>query len=469
MLQALKLDAPTTAPPRSREPEPEISGLEPGFAAYLAQATGWIPAPPAAAPTVPEAAKSTESPSRNPRLPVERAEAQGQGPDPRPTAVRDTGSQAPETPARSAESTQMAVPEGDAPSSVPPESPAGTPGAPEGKETSAPLNRVPDEKGNAAVPAGAVLQAAVEAAPGIAPRVPTRASRLEGEPGLAKAPTLASPRPAEDLGLNLRVEPEAARTWSATGTALRPLQEFLAQPRPPLETPAPLREAPPAQAPAPPAQNPGEGQHGTPAPTTASQTSPEGSPTGAPLLQQATLAGRTPLTNRTLATGTALPTTPMTGAVAVSAVQAPEASQTLSQPRVTMPALQVEGSIRWMIQNRQRGAELHLHPESLGRVTIRLTVEGTEVHARVWASEASTLPLLQEHRTHLEQALRDQGLSLGSFDLNQGSRGDASPEPHKPQTGPTALPAADSGSPQQELPTQGTVLPGGARLLEVFA
>lgn len=85
---------------------------------------------------------------------------------------------------------------------------------------------------------------------------------------------------------------------------------------------------------------------------------------------------------------------------------------------------QVEGSIHWMLRSQEKGAELQLHPENLGRITISLKVEGTEVHAQVWASETSTLTVLQDHRAALQQSLQQQGLSLGSFDLHSGNRGE---------------------------------------------
>jgi flagellar hook-length control protein FliK len=84
---------------------------------------------------------------------------------------------------------------------------------------------------------------------------------------------------------------------------------------------------------------------------------------------------------------------------------------------------QVEGSIRWMIQNKVQGAELQLHPESLGRVVIQLKVEGQNVHARLWASESTSLTALQDHKSFLESSLKEQGLNLSSFDLHSGARG----------------------------------------------
>jgi flagellar hook-length control protein FliK len=87
------------------------------------------------------------------------------------------------------------------------------------------------------------------------------------------------------------------------------------------------------------------------------------------------------------------------------------------------PMAQMDGSVKWMLRNDQQSAEIQLYPEHLGKVTIRLRVEGNEVHARVWASEASTLPALREHRTFLESSLKEQGLQLSSFDLQHGKGG----------------------------------------------
>jgi len=83
---------------------------------------------------------------------------------------------------------------------------------------------------------------------------------------------------------------------------------------------------------------------------------------------------------------------------------------------------QVETGLRWMLKGGSQEAQLQLHPESLGQVTIHLKVDGGEVHARLWITEPASVQVVREGRPHLEQALRDQGLQLGSFDLQQGHR-----------------------------------------------
>jgi flagellar hook-length control protein FliK len=75
-----------------------------------------------------------------------------------------------------------------------------------------------------------------------------------------------------------------------------------------------------------------------------------------------------------------------------------------------------------MLKGGTQEAELQLHPDSLGQVTIHLKVEGGEVHARLWITEPASMQAVQEGRPHLEMALKEQGLQLGSFDLQQGHR-----------------------------------------------
>lgn len=137
------------------------------------------------------------------------------------------------------------------------------------------------------------------------------------------------------------------------------------------------------------------------------------------------------------------------------------------QAHVPSLAQQVEGGIRWMLRNASPGAELQLHPEALGRVRIELRVEGGDVHARLWASDPKSLPVLQEHRAFLEVSLKEQGLNLGSFDLRQQSN-----QPH-PQFGgqgssghfwPTEAPA-----PRQDAPIRPAETGASPRRIELIA
>lgn len=150
--------------------------------------------------------------------------------------------------------------------------------------------------------------------------------------------------------------------------------------------------------------------------------------------------------------------TPVTPAAGAPPAQAPPS-----------PMPQIEGSIRWMVRHREQEAELQLHPEHLGRINISLKVEGTEVHARIWASESTTLEVLQEHRSFLQHSLQQQGLNLGSFDLQSGYRGEdaRSGGDTRPSSSPRAiLPGIDS---VQEVPTATAIIDANPHRIELFA
>jgi len=137
------------------------------------------------------------------------------------------------------------------------------------------------------------------------------------------------------------------------------------------------------------------------------------------------------------------------GAVRVTAAAAAQPAQATRQQDLLG---QVDGSIRFLVKNQDQSAELQLHPESLGRVQVKLTVEGTVVHAKLWASEAAAVPVLQEHRSYLEDSLRSQGLTLGSFDLQQGRREDQAPLPTPADTGLAAAGGTIQARAGQESP-----------------
>jgi flagellar hook-length control protein FliK len=120
----------------------------------------------------------------------------------------------------------------------------------------------------------------------------------------------------------------------------------------------------------------------------------------------------------------ALTALPRTSTPAAGSTPAAPPANTPAQPSslATPLATQVEGGVRWMLKGGSQEAQLQLHPDSLGQVTIHLRVEGGEVHARLWVTEASSVQAVQEGRPHLEASLKEQGLQLGSFDLQQGQR-----------------------------------------------
>jgi flagellar hook-length control protein FliK len=118
-----------------------------------------------------------------------------------------------------------------------------------------------------------------------------------------------------------------------------------------------------------------------------------------------------------------------------------------AQPSATV--VQVEGGLRWMLKGGVQEAQLQLHPDSLGQVTIHLKVVGNEVHARMWIREPGSVQAVQEGRPHLEMSLKEQGLQLGSFDLQQGQR----PFQESPSTPSFREPStSDPSTARQEAP-----------------
>jgi flagellar hook-length control protein FliK len=150
----------------------------------------------------------------------------------------------------------------------------------------------------------------------------------------------------------------------------------------------------------------------------------------------------------------------------------PALGSTPAAPPPNTPALptplvaQVEGGLRWMLKGGSQEAQLQLHPDSLGQVTIHLRVEGGEVHARLWVTEAASVQAVQEGRPHLEASLKEQGLQLGSFDLQQGHR----PFQEAPSTPAyPGRPVMDLVIAGQEAPAQPVATILNSRHVELYA
>lgn len=173
---------------------------------------------------------------------------------------------------------------------------------------------------------------------------------------------------------------------------------------------------------------------------------------------------------RTESLGMQPSTVPSAAPAGPAATVAPRAEVAATWQVPVPPVLQqVESGIRWMLRNASPGAELQLHPEALGRVRIELKVEGGEVHARLWASDPKSIPVLQENKAFLEVSLKEQGLNLGSFDLRQNSQ---QPHPDFAQGGargqfwPTEATAPESG---QDAPTRPVHRAANPRRIELIA
>ncbi|MCP3854970.1 MAG: hypothetical protein GY745_11300 [Actinomycetia bacterium] len=94
---------------------------------------------------------------------------------------------------------------------------------------------------------------------------------------------------------------------------------------------------------------------------------------------------------------------------------------------------QVSASIASTVRTLQDGSHrllLRLHPEELGSVVLELTVSGERVDVRLLAQQVGTRDLLNQTADELRQDLGQNGLSLGSMDvdLERGPESDSADE-----------------------------------------
>ncbi len=247
--------------------------------------------------------------------------------------------------------------------------------------------------------------------------VPLPSRSTARRPGMAEAPAALAESTAIPAGQG-RIVPALAAPEQPSMEAL-PTRADSGLPvslQPP-QSPSPLGTRPPAPALPGGQQAPGSPDDALPRPGLESSHPAPAAPQapGQKPDLQAPISGARPADGATLA-GFSVQARPTEVAAPIS--PAPHAPPTPPAP----PALQVEGGLKWMLKGGAQEAQLQLHPESLGQVTIHLKVEGGEVHARLWITEPTSMQALRDGRPHLELSLREQGLQLGSFDLQQGSR-----------------------------------------------
>ncbi len=486
MLQALKVDTPASRPALSRERESAPDLQDQAFSGFLASAASFaiLPGPAPAATPTPRPERSTRSEA--PRAP-ERASPSSERPETR--RAREQGERA--VPSDRVEDAQS---QAKAPVEAPEGEGARTDAA--GKDQTKAQQPVPTAReaiqpqptAEAAIPAPSEVELAlakgspateglVAAAPGTAQQVPRAGAppeRVATQEQLAAAVPMSLPSSKAQAaleqaapGVQLRFQFSEGAPTSAV-TAKPALTELLSLPRPEMETPKPvfnsqrIEAQAPKEAPAPPAATATPPKEVSAAPTPGTPTTMMGREAIlAPALKPETLPGK-PLTGTEAPLGVAGPAT-VRGTTPVQATAMAEGT------KANATFTQMDGTIRWLIKNQEKGAEIQLNPESLGRVVIKLRVEGGEVHARVWASEASTVPLLQDQKAALEASLKQQGLSLGSFDLQQGHRGNDAQRSQGSEFLPSGAGIAERGERKQDVPTVASPALGGAHLLEVFA
>ncbi len=484
MLQSVKVgpSSGAPAPPQVRSEGPSLGeGLDPGFAGLLAQWVGGMALPaPAATVAPPEPSVRVESG-------IPEAPAAAERWSPRTTAPeRGTERAAPKGEPEGAP--RDTAPKEAAPTDKPTAEPMEGEAAPPVTRAGTPHTKVQTQTAEVGVQvtrdAMAVL---VEEAPGAqAQQVPqsiaSKASegprlvhRVEGQFLASAAPTT----PGEKAPALTPSEPksgQAAPTQPpAAGPAAMPLRELMARPLPALDTPLPVRQS--QESPRPPGRDRDLAQHpeAVAANAQATPTRPAASEIPATLAASQVREARAAILfaktePKVLNPGSGVPLA-VGGGVALNRLA--EAKALTAAPAQTLRSSavfqQVEGSIKWILKHQEQGAELQLHPEALGKVIIRLKMEGSQVHAQLWASDAASVPVLTSHRAFLEASLAEQGLSLGSFELQSGHRGQHS------QEGPTDRPtrklvAVPTGAGSlQEMPVSTTPTLLSAYRIEVYA
>lgn len=87
-----------------------------------------------------------------------------------------------------------------------------------------------------------------------------------------------------------------------------------------------------------------------------------------------------------------------------------------------VPALhQIVDRIRVMTQHGQTEVQLHLHPESLGQLSIQLHMVDGDIAVRMVTETAQAQKLIQDHLPQLKAAFTTQGLQLNDMAVAVGS------------------------------------------------
>ena len=124
-----------------------------------------------------------------------------------------------------------------------------------------------------------------------------------------------------------------------------------------------------------------------------------------------------------------------TGDAGTSAVAAPPpqaASSALPQVQVLAPvgtsafATELNQHITWFATQDIKHARIRLHPEELGMLDLKITVQHGNVDVAFTAQHPGAVLALQQSLPQLDQMLAQQGLSLGHSEVSQHGREDAS-------------------------------------------
>jgi len=240
-----------------------------------------------------------------------------------------------------------------------------------------------------------------EAAQAETPAAAKPAESITPEPEAVKAKKPATPEPSADLLQATPVAIPEAPVKVLAINALPPQHVEPKSPRPPAD-PQPL-----------------------PAAATVAPTEAVRRPENASATQAAPVAIE-PAPEQVTARDGSLATLPTPAAAPESRSEPatpaePKAPPAQPQPPVVSErAGEILRQMRVQFSPELRTATIQLSPPELGRVSIRIRVEGGELHALVRAEKRETLDALQRHVPELKATLEQLGIQARQFDLQLG-------------------------------------------------
>jgi flagellar hook-length control protein FliK len=126
-------------------------------------------------------------------------------------------------------------------------------------------------------------------------------------------------------------------------------------------------------------------------------------------------------------------------------------------------APQVLRRVEGLIRSGETTVQMHLHPESLGRIGLQLTSTADGVHVAMTADLPATGLLLQQHLNDLRHMLADSGLNVAalSVGVGQGQQGNGA---FNWRQFPAAPPAPPTSEPEPAAEEPVWSVPGGSRV-----
>jgi flagellar hook-length control protein FliK len=98
---------------------------------------------------------------------------------------------------------------------------------------------------------------------------------------------------------------------------------------------------------------------------------------------------------------------------------------TVVQVQATQPATspqfaqELGEQIAWMGSGQVKEARIKLHPEELGSMDVRVSLEGGKVNVAILAQHPAAVHAVQQTLSQLDSMLAHHGLSLGQADVGQ--------------------------------------------------